>query len=94
VQGVRFDLKQRATLEREALARAVADARARAEAVAAAAGSAIAGIVRIEETGLGGGGPEPAMMRMNLAAVAGDTPPVAPGETVIRASVTLTVRLK
>ncbi|MBP7778357.1 MAG: SIMPL domain-containing protein [Acidobacteria bacterium] len=95
VQGVRFDLKQRAALEREALTRAVADARARADAVAAGAGAAIAGIVRIEETGLTGGGPEPVMMRMAAAPMAGDTaPPVAPGETVIRASVTLTARLK
>ncbi len=95
VQGVRFDLKQRATLEREALGRAVADARARAEAVAAAAGSTVAGIVRIEESGVGGG-PEPMVMsRMAEVRMAGDAaPPVAPGETVIRASVTLTVRLK
>lgn len=94
VQGVRFDLKQRATLEREALTRAVADARARADAVAAGAGSTIAGIVRIEESGLGGG-PEPLMMRMAAAPMAGDSaPPVTPGETVIRASVTLTARLK
>ena len=95
VQGVRFDLKERAKLERDALTRAVADARARAEAVAAGAGSAIAGIVRIEEAGLSGGGPEPVMMRMAAAPMAGDAaPPVAPGETVIRASVTLTARLK
>jgi uncharacterized protein len=95
VQGVRFDLKARATLERDALTRAVADARARAEAVAAGAGSAIAAIVRIEEAGLSGPGPEPVMMRMAAAPMAGDAaPPVAPGETVIRASVTLTARLK
>ena len=95
VQGVRFDLKERAKLERDALTRAVADARARADAVAAGAGSAIAGIVRIEEAGLSGGGPEPVMMRMAAAPMAGDAaPPVAPGETVIRATVTLTARLK
>jgi uncharacterized protein len=95
VHGVRFDLKERARLERDALTRAVADARARAEAVAAGAGSAIAGIVRIEEAGLSGGGPEPVMMRMAAAPMAGDAaPPVAPGETVIRATVTLTARLK
>lgn len=95
VQGVRFDLKERAKLERDALTRAVADARARAEAVATGAGSAISGIVRIEEAGLFGPGPEPVMMRMAAAPMAGDAaPPVAPGETVIRASVTLTARLK
>lgn len=95
VQGVRFDLKQRATLEREALTRAVANARARADAVATGAGSTIAGIVRIEEAGLSSGGPEPVMMRMAAAPMAGDAaPPVAPGESVIHASVTLTARLK
>jgi uncharacterized protein YggE len=94
VQGVRFDLKQRAALERDALTRAVADARARADALAAGAGTAVAAIVRIEEAGLGGG-PEPPMMRMAAQPMAADmAPPVAPGETVIRASVTLTARLK
>jgi uncharacterized protein len=40
VHGVRFDLKERASLERDALKRATADARARAEAAAADAGAA------------------------------------------------------
>jgi len=94
VQGVQFDLKQRASLEREALTRAVADARARADAAAAGAGTTVAAIVRIEEAGLGGG-PEPVMMRMAAAPMSADAaPPVAPGETQIRASVTLTARLK
>jgi uncharacterized protein len=94
VQGVRFDLKQRATLEREALTRAVADARARAEAMAAGAGSGVAGVVRIDETGGVEPVPGPAMMRMSLERATDATPPVAPGETVIRATVTLTARLK
>lgn len=93
VQGVRFDLKARATLEREALTRAVADARARADAMAAGAGTSVAGILKIEEGARVGGGPEPMMMRM-AAADAAPAPPVAPGETVIRATVTLTARLK
>lgn len=93
VQGVRFDLKKREALEREALTRAVADARARADAPAAGAGSAVAAIVRVEETGLSV--PEVPMMRMAAQPMAADmAPPVAPGETVIRASVTLTARLK
>lgn len=94
VQGVRFDLKQRATLEREALTRAVADARARADAMAAGVGTAVTGVVRIDETGGVEPQPGPVMMRMS-AGIAGDAaPPVAPGETVIRATVTLTARLK
>ena len=94
VQGVRFDVKARAALEREALTHAVADARARAEAAAKGAGATVEAVVRIEEAGLGGR-PEPVMMRLAAAPMAGDAaPPVAPGETIIRASVTLTARLK
>ena len=94
VQGVRFDVKARAALEREALTRAVADARARAEAAAKGAGATVDAVLRIEEAGRGGG-PEPVMMRMAAAPMAGDAaPPVAPGETIIRATVTLTARLK
>lgn len=93
VLGVRFDLKRREALEREALTKAVAAARARAEAMAAGAGTAVAGIEKIEEGG--GVRPEVPMMRMAAAGIAADTaPPVAPGETIIRASVTLTARLK
>lgn len=94
VQGVRFDLKERATLEREALTRAVADARARADAMAAGAGTTVDRVVRVEEGGLSGGMPEPVMMRMAAPMAADSAPPVAPGETVIRATVTLTARLK
>lgn len=94
VQGVRFDLKQREMLEREALTKAVADARARADAMAAGAGTTVAGVLKIEEAGAVPM-PEPVMMRMAAAPMMADAaPPVAPGETVIRASVTLTARLK
>jgi uncharacterized protein YggE len=93
VHGVRFDLKKRAALERDALTRAVEDARARAEAMAAGAGTKVVEIVRIEEGGRPG--PEPVMMRMAAGQMAADAaPPVAPGETVIRASVTVTARVK
>ena len=49
VSGVRFDLKDRAAAEREALKRAVADARARADAAAAGAGVKVDRVLRIEE---------------------------------------------
>ena len=94
VQGVRFDLKQREMLEREALTKAVADARARADAMAAGAGTTVAGVLKIEEAGAMPMS-EPVMMRMAAAPMMADAaPPVAPGETLIRASVTLTARLK
>ncbi len=49
ITGIRFDVRNRAALERDALRQAVADARARADAAAAGAGATIDRIVRIEE---------------------------------------------
>jgi uncharacterized protein len=97
VQGIRFDLKDRVTLERQALTRAVADAKARAEAAAGGAGMQVAGVVRIEEHGVRQGPiPMPApQYRAGMAAMAADAaPPIAPGETTITANVTITVALK
>jgi uncharacterized protein YggE len=95
VRGVRFDLKNRAELEREALKRATADARMRAEAAAAGAGRAIDRVIRIEEPG---GRPSPmpqAMMRETMAADRQmETTPIVAGEIEIRSSVIITVTLK
>lgn len=89
VSGVRFDLKDRSGVEREALRLAVVDARARAEAAAAGAGAKIVRVQSIEEQGAVDV-PRP-MMRMEMA-VAADAPqtPVAPGEIEIVATVRLT----
>ena len=54
VGGVRFDLKDRAKLEREALRLAVEDARARADAAAAGAGRSIDRVLRIDAQSGGG----------------------------------------
>jgi uncharacterized protein YggE len=95
VGAVRFDLKDRAGAEREALRLAVADARARADAAAAGASAQVLRVVRIEETG----GPRqpvpmPAMrMAMAASAQAPETP-VSPGQIEIEASVTLTATLE
>jgi len=95
VSAVRFDLKDRAGAEREALRLAVADARARADAAAAGANTRVVGIVRIEESG-GPRGPTPVpMMRMAMAATAqAPETPMAPGQIEIEASVTLTAALE
>jgi uncharacterized protein YggE len=97
VHGVRFDLKDRETLEREALKRATADARMRADAAAAGAGRTIDRVIRIEEPGRGGYPMPPPvpMMReaLNVAADQRQTPIVA-GEIEIRASVVITATLK
>jgi uncharacterized protein YggE len=92
--GVRFDLKDRTTLEREALRLAVADARAKADALAAGIGRSIDRVVRIEEQGVSGG-PSPVMFRRDVnVAAASAAPPIEAGQTELRAQVTMTAVLK
>lgn len=95
IGGVRFDLKDRDALEREALKKAVADGRARAEAAAAGAGVAVAGVLRIEEqrTFAPPPGPVPMMMRTAAAEAAPPTQ-IDAGQIEIRARVTLTAALR
>jgi uncharacterized protein len=95
VQGVRFDVKQRDSLERDALRRAAIDARARAEAAASGAGRAIDRVTRVEEPGTRPMPPPQPMMMMRQAAGAEQAQtPVVAGEIEIRAHVTLTATLK
>ncbi len=96
VSSIRFDLRDRSSVEREALRQAVADARARADAAASGAGLSIARILRIEEGSRGGiEPPRPVQMMMRAAPSEGVPPtPVSPGEIEIRASVTLTAEIK
>lgn len=94
VGGIRFDLKDRTKLEREALRLAVADARARAEAAAAGAGRTIDRVLRIEEHGAVS---EPLPVRQiafREAAQAPDATPISSGQLELRAQVTLTATLK
>jgi uncharacterized protein YggE len=95
--GIRFDLKDRGKLEREALRLAVADARAKAEAIAAGAGRTLDRIVRIDEQGVSGG-PIPVMYRREMAgqvaSAAAAPPPIEAGQTELRAQVMLTAVLK
>lgn len=91
--GIRFDLKDRAKLEREALRLAVADARTKADAAAAGAGQTVARVLRIEEQGVTSDSP------VQFRAVAqdmvrSDAPPISAGQMELRAQVTLTVELK
>ncbi len=93
ITGIRFDVRNRAALERDALRQAVADARAKADAAAGGAGATIDRVVRIEE----GGAPEPPrpMMRMAAQAVERDvSTPVEPSTIEIHARVTLTASLR
>jgi uncharacterized protein YggE len=91
IGGIRFDVRNREALEREALRQAVADARARADAAATGAGRTIDSVVRIEEAGVPDY-PRP-MMRMAAQDAAASTP-IAPSTIEIRARVTLTASLR
>jgi uncharacterized protein YggE len=94
VSGVRFELKDRAGAEREALRMAVADARGRADAAAAGAGRSVDRVLKIEEV-RAGMAPLPRQMMMTRAAAdASVETPVEPGTIEIRALVTLTVSIK
>ena len=93
--GIRFDLKDQAKLEREALRLAVLDARAKADAAAAGAGRSIDRIVRVEEQGVDVPPmPVRVMRQAAQAAVADATPPISAGQMEIRARVVVTVVLK
>ena len=94
VSGIRFDLKDRDSAEREALRLAVEDARARANAAASGAGLRIERVIRIEEQRVT---PEPRPVPMaRTMAMQGDAapPPIAPGELEIRAAVTMTAAVR
>lgn len=96
VSGVRFDLKDREAIEREALRVAVQDARQRATAAAAGAGVTIDRVVRVEEQREMIDGPRP--MQMNMAMMRQESTPAAvpieAGEIEVRARVTLTVAIR
>ena len=95
VGGIRFDLKDRAKLEREALRLAVSDARAKADAAAAGAGRSVDRILRIEEHGVQSPIPLPRpMMREAAQMAASDAPPISAGQMELRAQVTVTAVLK
>jgi len=93
ITGIRFDVRNRAALERDALRQAVADARARADAAAAGANATIDRIIRIEEDARYE--PPRPMMRMATQAVERDVAtPVEPSTIEIQSRVTLTVSLR
>lgn len=97
VGSVRFDLKDRSSVERDAIRLAVEDARKRADAAASGAGMKVDRIVRIEEQ-RAAMIPPPIPLRATFARggemAADAAPPVAPGELEIRASVTLVAAIR
>lgn len=99
VEGLRFDLKRRAEVEREALTLAVQDAMQRATALAAGAGRTLGPILRIDD-GRVPAAPDPRPMfagRVAMAEAAAPAPPSTPvqaGEIEVAARVTVVVRLQ
>jgi uncharacterized protein YggE len=91
VGGVRFDLKDRPGVERQAIRLAVADARAKADAAAAGAGLSVARVIRVEEQGVTSPRPVPFMA---MAREAADAPPIVAGPIEITARVTMTAEVK
>jgi uncharacterized protein YggE len=95
VSGIRFDLKDRASADREALRRAAADARARAEAVASGVNLRVDRVLRIEEQRGFVDPPRPMMMmRQSAGAMESAQPPISPGELEVRAIVTMTSAIR
>jgi len=91
LSGIRFDLKDRAAAEREALRLAVADAGRRAEAAASGAGRTIDRILRIEDSRPDGVVTPRLMMRSEVNA---PQTLVEPGLIEVRARVALTASMK
>lgn len=92
VAGVRFEVKNRADAEQEALRLAVAEARSRADAAATGAGLIVDKVLRIEDHRDGVIMP-PRPMVMAARTVEAMTP-IEPGLIEIQARVTLTVSIK
>lgn len=95
VSGVRFDLKDRDTVEREALRLAVQDARQRAEYAARGAGVTIDRVVRVEEQREGNDVIRPMPMAMAMRSEAAQVAvPIEAGEIEIHSRVVLTVSIR
>jgi uncharacterized protein len=86
VDGPSLTVSNQQTLERKALAAAVADARARAEALATAAGVTLGSIVAITEGGASA--PVPFAQKADLAA--SSSVPIEPGTQEVQDSVSVT----
>jgi uncharacterized protein YggE len=93
LSGPRFDLKDRAAAERDALRQAVEAAVTRAQAMAAAAKGTLGAVVRIDDRGSPGGGPEPYLRTMAMRADAVETP-ISPGDIEVRGLVSVTFELR
>jgi uncharacterized protein YggE len=93
IAGVRFDIKDRAAVERDVLRHAVEDARARADALAAGAGRTVDRVMRIDDSRQPRIVPQQVMTMRAAASDVAQTP-IEAGLIDIHAQVTLTVSIK
>jgi uncharacterized protein YggE len=93
IHGVRWDIKDRVQVERDALRQAVEDARARAEVAVAAAGGKLGPVSSINEQRFEYQ-PKNQMMMQASRAMADASTPISPGEIDVRASVTVAFRIE
>jgi len=91
LMGIRFDLKDRPAVERDALRLAVADARRRAESAASGADRTVDRILRIQDSRGDAVVPQRMFMR---AEASGAQTPVEPGVIEVRAHVVVTASMK
>jgi uncharacterized protein YggE len=94
IRGVRWDIKDRVAVERDALRQAVEDAKRRAEVAVAAAGATLGPVATITEHRIDSRQAE--MVYGNLADVAVETQtstPISPGELTVRANVVVAFRI-
>jgi uncharacterized protein YggE len=94
LHGLRFDVKDRAQLEKVALQHAVANASGKASAVAAGMNRAIDRVLSVEEIFVGSEPPVPMRMERMVASQSAPTTPVEAGEIEIRAQLRLTAAIK
>ena len=95
VGSVRFDIKNRDTVEREALTLATRDAMSRARAIAAGIGQQVVAVIRVQDERMGAM-PVYAQFEAPMAktAMAAAPTPVTPGEIEVTAQLSLTVSIK
>ena len=95
IHGVRWDIKDRDRVERDALRKAVEDAKLRAEIAVAAAGGKLGPVSSINAQQMYSPSPPPMMQNMRDAVeMQAASTPISAGEIVVRATVTVTFRIE
>jgi len=88
---VTFTVSDTSTAKDQARTEAIADARRRAEVYARAVGAQVGRAISVTETGTAP--PRPMMMSRGAEVAAAAPPPIAPGETTLQISVTVSFEL-